>query len=84
MDLWKPSDLLQIKIKISDPSHKHPAFSTAPNQDDKDMDILCTYKAKIEDLKLEIVWNKDSKSIQIKIKITSPNEEPPVSAKAMQ
>ena len=42
------SDGLEIKIKMPNPSKEAPAFSKAPNEDLKDMDVLCTFKIKIE------------------------------------
>ena len=39
---------LQIKIKIPNFSQEPPASSKAPNEDLKDMDVLCTFKIKIE------------------------------------
>ena len=42
------SDHIQIKMKIPNPSQEPPVSSKAPNQDLKDMDVLCTFKIKIE------------------------------------
>ena len=42
------SDHIQIKDKMPNPSQEQPASSKAPNQDLKDMDVLCTFKIKIE------------------------------------
>merc|ERR1711954_45240 len=39
---------IQIKIKMSNPSQEPPASSKAPNEDLKDMDVLCTFKIKRE------------------------------------
>ena len=39
---------MQVKIKTHNLSQELPAFSKAPNQDLKDMDVLCTFKIKIE------------------------------------
>ena len=44
----KTNQNIQIKIMIPNPSQEHPASSKAPNQDLKDMDVLCTFKIKIE------------------------------------
>ena len=44
----KTSDHIQIKIKIPNPSQEPPADSRGPNEDLKDMDVLCTFKIKIE------------------------------------
>merc|ERR1711954_627252 len=42
------SDHIQIKIKMPNPSQEPQASSKAPNGDLKDMDVLCTFKIKIE------------------------------------
>merc|ERR1711954_47001 len=42
------SDHIQIKMKIPNPSQEPPASSKAPNQDLKDLDVLCTFKIKTE------------------------------------
>ena len=44
----KTSDNIKIKIKIPNPSQEPPAYLESPIQDLKDMDILCTFKIKIE------------------------------------
>ena len=44
----KTIDHFQIKIKMSNPSQEPPVSSKAPNEDLKDMDVLCTFKIKIE------------------------------------
>ena len=43
----KTSDHVQIKIKMLNPSQKHPASAKAPYEDLKNMDVLCTFKIKI-------------------------------------
>ena len=48
MGVSKTSDHIQIKIKMPNPSQEPPASSKAPNDDLKDMDVLCTFKIKIE------------------------------------
>ena len=48
MDESKTSVHIQIKIKTTNPSQEPPEFSKAPNEDLKDMDVLCTFKIKIE------------------------------------
>ena len=70
MGVPKTSDHIQIKIKMPNHSQEPPASSKAPNQDFKDMDILFTFKIRIESQN------------QIKINIPDPNQEPPVSFKA--
>ena len=41
-------DYIQIKIMMPNPSQDPPASSKAPNEDLKDMDVLCNFKIKIE------------------------------------
>ena len=64
---------------MPDPSPEPPASSKAPNEDLKDMYVLCAFKIKIES------GNSDQKRcayILIKVKIPNPSQEPPVSTKA--
>ena len=135
MNVSKTSDHIKINIRMQNPSQEPPASSKAPNEDLKDMDVLCTFKIKIEsqnsdhgcvknqcpysnhdqdvnptqeptasskapneDLKdLDVLCNfkiktgakicsigvsKTSDHIQIKIKIPNPSQEPPASSKA--
>ena len=42
------SDHIQINIRMQNPSQEPSAFSKAPNQDLKDIDVICTFKTKIE------------------------------------
>ena len=48
MGVSETSDHILIKNKIPDSSQEPPASSKAPNEDLKDMDVLCTFKIKIE------------------------------------
>ena len=48
MGLSKTSDHIQIKIKMPNPSQEIPVSSKAPNEDLKDLDVLCIFKIKIE------------------------------------
>ena len=48
MGVSKTSDHIPIKIKMLNPSEEPPVSSKAPNDDLKDMDVLCTFKIKIE------------------------------------
>merc|ERR1711954_570750 len=59
MGISKTSDHIQIKIKMPNPSQKAPASSKAPNQDLKDMGVLCSFKIKIESQNLEHLCIKD-------------------------
>ena len=49
----KTQDHIQIKIVMPNPSQEPPASSKAPNEDLKDIDVLCTFKIKIESQNLE-------------------------------
>ena len=55
----KTSYHIQVKIKMPNPSQKHPASSKAPNDDLKDMDVLCTFKNEIESQNLDHGCIKD-------------------------
>ena len=48
MAISKTSDHIQIKIKMPTLSQEPPASSKAPNEDLKDMDVLYTFKIKME------------------------------------
>ena len=48
MGVSKTSDHIQIKIKMANPSQEPPAPSKAPNEDLKDMDVLCIIKIKVK------------------------------------
>ena len=77
MVLSKTSDHIQIKTKIQNPSQEPPASSKAPNVDLKDMDVLCTFKIKIESKNLKCGWTKDQWQI-----CKTLVREPPASSKA--
>ena len=59
MGVPKTSDYIQIKIKMPNSSQEPPASSKAPNEDLKDMDVLCTFKIKIESQNLDHGYIKD-------------------------
>ena len=59
MVVSKTSVHVQIKIKMPNPSQEPPATSKAPNEDLKDMDVLCTFKIKIESQNLDHGFIKD-------------------------
>ena len=81
MGVSKTIDHNQIKIKIPNPSKEPPASFKAPNQDLKDMNVLCTFNIQVESQ----IWNinvaKTNDHIQIKIKMPNPSQEPPASSK---
>ena len=59
MGTSKTSHHIKIKIKMPNLSQEHPSSSKAPNKDLKDMDVLCTFKIKIESQNSEYVCTKD-------------------------
>merc|ERR1712082_395463 len=61
MGLSKTIDHIQIKIKMPYPSQELPASSIAPNDDLKDMDVLCIFKIKIESQNLDHGCIKDQR-----------------------
>ena len=82
MGLSKTSDYIQITIKMPNPSQEPPASSKAPNEDLKDMYVLCTFNIKTETKILIMVASHTRVHIQIKIKMPNPSQEPPASSKA--
>ena len=81
MGLPTTSDYIQIKIKMPNPSREYQASFKAPNQDLKDMDVLCTLKIKIENQNSEMGFSKTSYHMQIKIQMPTPIQEPLTSLK---
>ena len=61
MVVSKTSEYIQIKIKMPNPSQEPPASSKSPNEDLKDMDVLCTFKIKIESQNLGHGYIKDQR-----------------------
>ena len=59
MGVSKTSDHIQIKIKMPNPSQEPPASSEAPNEDLKDIDVLCTFKITIVSQNLDHRYIKD-------------------------
>ena len=59
MGIPKTSDHIQIKIQMPNPNQEPPASSEIPNQDLKDIDVLCTFKMKIESQKSDHGCTKD-------------------------
>ena len=76
------SDNIYIKIKMPNPSQEPTASSKAPNEDLKDMDVLCTFKIKWRAKILNMPEPETSDHIKIKIKIPNPSQESPDSSKA--
>ena len=50
---------IQSKIKIANSNQEPPASPKAPNEDLKDMFVLCTFKIKIESQNLDHGYIKD-------------------------
>ena len=71
-----------IKIKMPNPSQEPPASPKDPNEDLKDIDVLCTLKIRIESQNLDHMCVKDSDPIQNKINMPNPSQEPLASSKA--
>ena len=59
MGVSKTIDHFQIKMKRPNPSQESPATSEFPSQDLKDIDVLCTFKIKIESQNLDHGCIKD-------------------------
>merc|ERR1711954_594050 len=55
----KTSDHIQMKIKMPHPCQEPPASSKAPNENLKDMGVLCTFKIKIESQNSDHWYIKD-------------------------
>ena len=48
MGISKASDHIQIKFKMANPSQEPSAISKAPNEDLVDIDVLFTFRMKME------------------------------------
>ena len=88
MDVSKTTDPFQIKIKMPNPIQEPPESSKAPNEDLKDMYVLCTFKIKTESqnsdhghIILNIGVSKTSNSIKIKWRYHTSSQEPKVFSK---
>ena len=68
----KTSDHIQINIGMPNPSQEPPASSKAPNQALKDMDVVCTFKIKIEDYNSDHACIKDQCPYQNQDKGATP------------
>ena len=73
---------IKIKIKILNLCQEPPLSSKAPNQDLKDMVVICTFKIKKKSKIRKIGVSKTNHNIQIKIMIPNPSQEHPASSKA--
>ena len=77
----KTSEDIQINIRMQNTSQEPPASSKAQNQDLQDMDILCTFKIKMESQNFDHGCIKDH--IKIKSRMPNPSQEPPALTKAL-
>ena len=59
MGVSKTSDHIHIMIKMSKPSQEPTAYTKATSEDLKVIDVLCTFKIKIETQNLEKRSTKD-------------------------
>ena len=59
MGVSKSSDNIQIKINMPNPSQEPPVSSKAPNEELKDLDVLCTFEIQIESQNLDHGFVKD-------------------------
>ena len=66
---------------MPNPSQEPPTASKAPNEDLEDMDVLCTFKIKIEAKIWIMAVSKTSDLIKNKIKMPNPSQEPSASSK---
>ena len=82
MDVWNTIDHIKIKIKMPTPSQEPPASSKAPNEDLKDMDVLCTFKIKIESQNMDHGCIIDQWLNVTQDQVAKPSQEPPASLKA--
>ena len=71
----KTSDHLKINIRMQISSQEPPVSSIAQNEDLKDMDVLCTFKFKIESKNSGHGVSEIIDHIQIKIKMSKPSQK---------
>ena len=84
MGVPKTSEHIPIQMKKLNFSQEPPSSSKAPNQDLKDMDVLCTIKIKWRANIWNIGVSKTIGHIQIKIKVQNPSQESPASSEAQK
>ena len=68
--------IIQIKIMIQQPTQEPPVSSKAPNEDLKDMDVLCTFKFRIESQNLVHGCTKDQQIYPNQDQDAKPPSEP--------
>ena len=74
MGVPKTSVHIQTKIKMPNHIQEPQATSKAPNQDFKDMDVLCTFNSRIVSHSQNMGVSNTSDYIQIKIKMPYPSQ----------
>ena len=82
MGISKTIDHIQNKIKIPNSSQESPACSKGLSQNLKNMDVLCTFKIKIETQNLEYGCIKDQWLNPNQDQDAHPSQEPSNSSKA--
>ena len=75
MGISKNSNHIQIKIKMPNPTQEPPASSKAPNEDLKDMDILCSFKIKIDSQTKNKAKNIHFKTYPLNLKPSALNQK---------
>ena len=69
MGVSKTSDHIQIKIKMPNPSPEPPGSSKVTNEDLEDIDVLCTFKIRIESQLWSMSILKTSDHVKIMVKM---------------
>ena len=67
---------------MPNPNQEHPVSSNAPNEDLKDIDVLWTFKFKIESQNLDNGCIKHQWPYPNQDQMPNPSQEPPASSKA--
>ena len=78
----KSNEHIQIKIKMPYPSQEPPAYSKPLDKDLKGMDVIGTFKIKIESRIQNLRELKISDHISINTKMPNPNQEYQASSNA--
>ena len=75
MGVSKTIDHIQIKIKMPNPSKEPPVSSKAQTEDLKDMDILCSFKIKIDSQTKNKAKNIHFKTYTLNLKPSALNQK---------